>query len=481
MENKPYNLQSPEQIAKDYGGNKQKIAEAMQMGILDPTAGTMAGMFIDRMRSAAQQEAAPQQTVAQQVMAPQPQMPMGAPQGAPAGLGATPQAAAMPPMGAAPPMGMPAPQGEMPMMAMGGMVPPYASGGGLSDMPLPDGMFDEPSNGGFGDGYAGGGMVAFAGAGPVKAPPKGVAALLAGGDEKNPDDINGDGVVDEKDVILVNAPQKMAPPKSLGGGVAFDMPANIAGMSSDMMTNLTNYQDMYTPERKQQDRLIAAYEEELTPESIKKAKKQDMWMALGQIGAKMATTPGSILQAASAGIGEALPGIAAAAKERKADQRQMLKNLQEQEGLTNKEAKEATNIALDMQAKYGSLYQALQDSSFKERWAQMDDATRRYIGKLTAQSSAYSSLMGYKGQMGAANLALTREYLNQDSMARKSVDDSIGPGGALSVQYANAVAAGTGGEFYQRLLRNALGRDPIGATGSGGYGAPPPGAVERQK
>lgn len=477
METKPYNLQSPEQIAKDYGGNKQKIAEAMQMGILDATAGTMAGMFIDRMRSAAQQEAAPRQTVAQQVMAPQPQMPQGMPpmpQGAPAGLGATPQAAAMPPMGAAPPMGMPAPQGEMPMMAMGGMVPPYASGGGLSDMPLPDGMFDEPSNGGFGDGYAGGGIVAFAGAGPVKAPPKGVAALLAGGDEKNPDDINGDGVVDEKDVILVNAPQKMAPPKSLGGGVAFDMPASIAGMSSDMMTNLTNYQDMYTPERKQQDRLIAAYEEELTPESIKKAKKQDMWMALGQIGAKMATTPGSILQAASAGIGEALPGIAASAKERKADQRQMLKNLQEQEGLTNKEAKEAANIALDMQAKYGSLYQALQDSSFKERWAQMDDATRRYIGKLTAQSSAYGAQLGLQGTLGAAQYGLRREIAQQQGLARQYVLNNIGMGGVFQIDYTNAPNKT---KFINDKVSEVMGVNP--GANANQYGAPPPGAVQK--
>jgi hypothetical protein len=348
---------------------------------------------------------------------------------------------------------------------MGGMVSPYASGGGLSDMPLPDDMFDENRNGGFDDGYAGGGLVAFLTGGEVE------------DKNKNPNDINGDGVVDEQDIILVNAPQKIASAKSLGGASAFDMPASIAGMSGDLMTNLTNYQDMFTPKTKQQDRLTAAYEEELTPESIKKAKKQDMWMALGQIGAKMATTPGSILQAASAGIGEALPGIAASAKERKADQRQMLKNLQEQEGLSNKEAKEAANIALDMQVKYGSLYQALQDNSFKERWAQMDDATRRYVAKLTAQSSAYSTLMGYKGQMGAANLGLEREYLNQDSLARKAVDDIVGPGGALAFQYGKAVEAGTGEQFYQKLLRNALGRDPITPTNSGGYGAPPPGAV----
>ena len=441
MENKPYNLQSPEQIAKDYGGNKQKIAEAMQMGIIDPTAGTMAGMFIDRMRSAAQQEAAPQQSVAQQTFAP----PM--PAAPPAGLGATPQAAAMPPMnamppmGAAPPQGMP-PQGEMPMMAEGGMVPPYASGGGLSDMPLPDGMFDEPSNGGYGDGYAGGGMVAFRTGDKVQA--KGVAALLAKTEEERA--AEAEAVAEQERInaeaaakgLLVTAPQKTAPPKSLGGGVAFDMPANIAGMSGDMMTNLTNYQDMYTPERKQQDRLIASMEEELTPESIKKAKKQDMWMALGQIGAKMATTPGSILQAASAGIGEALPGIAASAKERKADQRQLLKNLQEQEGLTNKEAKEAANIALEMQTKFGSLYQALQDNSFKERWAQMDDATRRYIGKLTAGSSAYGAQLGLQGTLGAARYGYERELAQQQGLARKYVFENIGPGGAFTLDYTNA-------------------------------------------
>lgn len=168
MQGQPFTIQSPEEIAKDYGGNKQKIAEAMQMGIVDPTAGTLAGMFIDRMRSAAQTEATPQQTVAQQVFAPPapPAPPMGAPMGAPAGLGATPEAAAMPPQEMGPPpqemppqeMGMPQ---EMPSMAEGGMVPPYMAGGGLSELPVPDTMFDEPSNGGFDEGYAGGGMVAF--------------------------------------------------------------------------------------------------------------------------------------------------------------------------------------------------------------------------------------------------------------------------------------------------------------------------------
>ena len=173
METKPYELQSPEQIAKDYGGNKQKIAEAMQMGIVDPTAGTIAGMFIDRMRAAAQAEQAPQQTVAEQVFAPPapmggigmpapPAPPMGgigmppAPDGASAGLGATPEAAQM--QAAMPEMG--APDMAPPEMAME-EAPMGMAEGGIAALPIPDTMFDEPNNGS----YADGGIVAFAAGG----------------------------------------------------------------------------------------------------------------------------------------------------------------------------------------------------------------------------------------------------------------------------------------------------------------------------
>lgn len=168
METKPYNLQSPEQIAKDYGGNKQRIAEAMQMGVVDPTAGVLAGMFIDRMRMAQQQEMAPQQTVAQQVFTPPapPAPPMGGmpPMGAapmgppptPAGLGATPEAAVM----AAPQ----APMMEAPPAPMEGA--PGMAAGGLTTLPLPDAMFDEPDVGG----YAAGGLVAFSNGGSTTEP-----------------------------------------------------------------------------------------------------------------------------------------------------------------------------------------------------------------------------------------------------------------------------------------------------------------------
>jgi hypothetical protein len=142
METKAYGIQSPESLAKEYGGNKQKIAKAVQLGILDPTAAVLAGMFIDRVRNAAQEEQGPQTTVAQQVLGgPPPAPPQGPPQ---AGL----QAAAPAPM----------------RMAYGGQVgvsnnqvPAPAMERGLDGIPIPDNMFD----------YAGGGMVAFgSGGGP---------------------------------------------------------------------------------------------------------------------------------------------------------------------------------------------------------------------------------------------------------------------------------------------------------------------------
>jgi len=403
METKPYNLQSPEQIAKDYGGNKQKIAEAMQMGILDPTAGTMAGMFIDRMRSAAQQEAAPQQTIAQQVMAPQPQMPMGAPPAppAPAGLGATPQAAAMPPMGAAPPMGMPAPQGEMPMMAMGGMVPPYASGGGLSDMPLPDGMFDEPSNGGFGDGYAGGGLVAFLTGGEVKDKKK----------EKDPRDVNDDGVVDGNDIFVAGAKTPEVDPLAMQGRAFAPQPNLLANFKQNVLSSSDLADELSPRVTKRAKQLETLLEEEMSPEALKAKRKEDMWLALGQIGARMAQTPGSLLQAAGAGISEALPGIAAAAKERRGAKRALTKELLAEERLSNKELSDRFSLSLDMVVKgILPLEEAFQDRNFRDRWEKMASDDRRYIQEVAAAAGIRSQQISTSGQItvGGMDLAARR-------------------------------------------------------------------------
>jgi len=368
METKPYNLQSPEQIAKEYGGNKQKIAEAMQMGIIDPTAGTMAGMFIDRMRSAAQMEAAPQQTVAQQVFAPPapvapglgaPPAPPQPPMGAPAGLGGTPEAAAMAPQ---------MPQ-EMPAMAEGGMVPPYMSGSGLSDMPLPDGMFDESSNGGFNDGYAGGGLIAFAAGDKVDADEDG---------DGNPDTYFGYSYKDP----LANAARDAA---------LFGVPE-------------TKYTQEYEAD------LLARR----TPEARSKRRKEDMWMALGQIGARMAQTPGSIFQAAGAGISEALPGIAASAKERRAEEREIQKGLIDiEQGRNTAAAQKAMRLMqaqqIGIQGREGQIGRAFQKAEaqagreFTRGENALDRELQRYGYSLRGRGDGSSS----SGEKDLSNAQIT--------------------------------------------------------------------------
>lgn len=143
---KPYSIQSPESVAKEYGGNKQKIAMAAQAGIIDPTVATMAGMFIDKMRSAAAAEQSAPQTVAQQVFAP-PQPPPTAGVPPQAGLAAIQQGASPTPGPSASPPPSP---GGAPVVGM--------AGGGLTTLPVPNDMFEEKS-------FAPGGIVAFAGGG----------------------------------------------------------------------------------------------------------------------------------------------------------------------------------------------------------------------------------------------------------------------------------------------------------------------------
>ena len=135
-----FDLLSAEKVAAKYGGDKRKIGEAAQMGLVNPTVAVMAGMFIDRMRNAAIAEQKPTTTVAQEVMAPATQM---------AGLGATPQAQAAPQM---------APQANT-QMAVAPTETATLAEGGLSSLPVDEDMFP--------DEYAGGGIVAFEEGGPT--------------------------------------------------------------------------------------------------------------------------------------------------------------------------------------------------------------------------------------------------------------------------------------------------------------------------
>jgi hypothetical protein len=137
---KPMSLTSPESIASEYKGNKKAIANAARMGLIDPTAALMAGMFIDRMRNAAAEEQKQQTTVAQDVFNP-PMQPQAAPQ--------------------APMQGQAQSQPQQPQMAQG--IP--AAQMAAAQPQMAPGVEGLPT-GDVGN-YAGGGIVAFGDGGDV--------------------------------------------------------------------------------------------------------------------------------------------------------------------------------------------------------------------------------------------------------------------------------------------------------------------------
>jgi hypothetical protein len=328
---KPFSLQSPEVIAKEYGGNKQKIAQAMQMGLVDPTAGTLAGMFIDRMRGAQSQEAANPPTVAQQVFAPPaPPAPMG---GAPP-MGAPPA----PPMGAAPPA---PPMGAPPAPPMGAPpAPPMGmADGGLAALPISEGMFDEPMDGE----YAGGGIVAF-----------------AAGDEVDYNKILQD------QLAYYNDPEQM---------------------KADFYGN-------YQPKREASERARQLYGDVLSEEGQKKRRDEDKYFALAQLGATMASTPGSLLQAFGAGVGKALPGMQESSKERRAEQRDAIRQLALDEGATNAESRELSKMFMDGRLKGVDIAQTIAQLRSREDLTREEIKSREKISG--AEIAAQRTIAGMK-------------------------------------------------------------------------------------
>ena len=288
---KPFSIQAPEDIAKDYAGNKQMIAQAAQMGVVDPTAAVLAGMFIDRMRSAQVMEAGQQPTVAQQVLGGG-----GSPMPSPQGLGANPSMPPpppqMPPM--APPQGMAPPQA--PQMAPQGMAM-----GGVASLSIPNAMFDEPMNGGFGDGYAGGGLVAFA---------------------------TGNKVEDEA------------------------MPDTFYGYNyKDPMANLAVRDKMFgAPQTKYEEEAEADFLRRRSPEYMKAAGKKDINQFLMELGANMmAGTSPYAIQNIGAALAPAARSAAERAKERRAEEREIRRGLLDLEQGKNTRAAQRASQALEMQ------------------------------------------------------------------------------------------------------------------------------------
>jgi hypothetical protein len=445
---KPFSIQAPENIAKEYGGNKQKIAQAAQMGIVDPTAAVLAGMFIDRMRSAQVMEAGQQPSVAQQVLGGgQPQMP---PMGAPPA----------PPQGMAPPQqGMGAPPQQMPMAPPPqdmGMAPPQGmAGGGLTTLPVPDAMFDEPEDGG----YAGGGMVAFAGGGKggmanlyddveywesggnqnavssagasgvmqlmpgtMKDPGFGVAPMRDDSEAENRragrDYLDamyrrygneatalaaynwGPGNVDKW--LKTGADPKKLPAETkkyvsniLGGKATPKLPerdfGTAEGRSRSYEDNLQNLQRQFGPSEKQKEleaRRLARAEEMASDEYYDKQRKDSMYQTLAEIGFNMASSKSPyLLQAVGEAAAAAMPGARADKKERKALKDRALDIMGDINDKSKKENLQLLGIAVDMTNTGIKQNQFNQELGLKREELQMRQEefnTRRYEAEQAA-------------------------------------------------------------------------------------------------
>ena len=464
METKPYRIQSPEDIAKDYGGNKQKIAQAMQMGVVDPTAGVLAGMFIDRMRSAQMQEAAPQPSVAQQVMGGVPQAPGAPPMGAPPPgappMGGMPPA---PPMGA-PPMGAP-PMGAPPMGGMPPGAPPMGmADGGLAALPISDYMFDEPDNGG----YANGGIVSFAGAGPVGS-------------------IQEAATDEEIAVTGRRYPQG---------------PDQYYGFYLNPEAERAKIERMYKPDRAAGTALMDFFGKTLSPEAQKKRSNEDKYFALMQMGATMASTPGGLLRSASAGINKALPGLRESAKERRAEQREAIIARAQQEGLNNKEARDMYGLIMDGTGKAGQFDVNRLDREQRERIAKYEQQMANQRNERSARATENAANASERAQV---SIYEKERIKREGDVKAKAISELTelravpnNPVGEAYNLYKQAVASGNKAKKEEALVilkaaersyvdgQVALLRDAIpsssGVGGTGGgmsYGPPPKDAVQR--
>jgi hypothetical protein len=285
-----------------------------------------------------------------------------------------------------------------------GMAPQGMAEGGLAELPIPDTMFDEPTNGGFDDGYAGGGMVAFADAGSVVAKtPEEIAkeeaekAYLARLDSEEVPPASATNEI----VVSGQGPAKAPIPIKLP---TFEgIPAAMYGTSGTPKDNLAAIKALAPQQTKYSERLTKELEKSLDEGEQKKRRNENINMAMIRAGVAMANAPGSILQSATAGLGAALPGFEAGVKEQRAEVRDAVKSLAEQEGISNKAAREAANLAMEMTMKYGTLAEAMKDRAVQIELAGRSDAVQLLIAKMSNATQRAGQLVSLQAAKVAAN------------------------------------------------------------------------------
>jgi hypothetical protein len=190
--------------------------------------------------------------------------------------------------------------------------------GGLASLPVPDAMFDEPVDA---QSFGGGGIVSFAGAGEVEIDP-------------------GTG-------LPIDRPPPEAPPQ----GLAAIMPPSV----DPTLAYINRFKGFIDagqgPDANKYSRMQAAQlEKDMSPAAQSAQKKQDLFMALAQIGSGMAASKnpsffGSIGEATQA----ALPGVQRAAEARKATQSNAIKELAGNEKVARNERVQLVAGALAQQ------------------------------------------------------------------------------------------------------------------------------------
>ena len=399
----PFMIRPPLELLLAYGNDLRAMAEASAAGRMSPLELTLAALKKKEIDAAGQSAQAPTQTVAEKLLGmqspPPPMGGIGAPspipqQGAPAGLGATPEAAQM----QAPMPDMGAPEMAMPEEAPMEEAPMSMAEGGLTTLPLPDTMFDEPNNGG----YADGGIVAFAGGGygsyfedvATKAipglgvtsrqrtaaqntaaggvpnsfhqtddardfvPPKGMSMAAFHAKLKNEfgpqyDVINeGDHVHVEPGPGLAKSGQGLLnPAQAANPKTPIDVPGG--SLSDQMMPAFERAGEFYDkfmpkPKTEAREKMKDYVEKGMSEEGQKKQKNYDKWSALAQMGWSIAgSNSPNFLQAVAEGGKVAAASSQKSKEAREARFEKYLSQYAEIEGIENAEARERVKFMLD--------------------------------------------------------------------------------------------------------------------------------------
>jgi hypothetical protein len=418
---------TPEAVAQAYGGDKQRIAQAAQMGVLDPTMALMAGMFIDRMRSGQGQAPASGTTVMQDVFQGQ----------APQGQQAPPQQA----------------QAQAPQQSFsrGGIASLYfAEGGPVYDFNtyITNGLNKIGAGYKINSGYRSAAKNAKVdgvpdsyhkiGAAFDVTPPPGVTASayakqlrdeIGGNFDIIPNDkrnylhiepgpelgkrVRAGEKIDYAGLAAIKPKQKATatpttPPPPI---IAFDNSVDTPSTLEDNLKRLAGVAGIKTTYG---DQAAAQYQQALDPEALKKQKQQDMWLALAQAGFSSAASGSpNFLQSLAQTGASAVGNYADRTKSREQKQKEAMAGLVALENARNAEQTRLALAATDLTT--GHRDAVTKNKQFGESLAVTKDvnAARTEIDKGT--------LGVQKGQLELDNKKLTAMLGNNEDAIQQAM------------------------------------------------------------